>query len=200
MREPLQERVARVVDEIDDLKAVFYPLRVELSSGRIEIQTTLDRAMMDVVSSASIPIFAEPVQADGTLWVDGGTRDVSPIGAVVKRHNIDELYVLNTQSTDPTEGESVDNFAGVVQQTIDIMTTEIFRNDLRAFTDWNSVAKQAEAQGATIEHPRHDRDVEYVDATIIEPASGLPSGTTFSRAAMQRGIQAGRDAARKALS
>jgi len=196
---PLRRRIQRVVQHIDHLDAVFYPVRVMLETGSVEVQTVLDRAVLDVLASASIPILAEPVRRNGDHWIDGGTRDFSPISTVVERHAIDALYVLNTQTLDVTDRSTINDFVDVVQETVDIMTGEIFRNDLRGLTDWNDVARQAEEKGVTITHPRRNRPIKHIDATIIEPAAPLPPGTDFSRDAIEAGIASGRTAARAVL-
>ena len=145
---------------------------VSLVSGRYAVRTntedppvTDERLLEGIIASASIPVafpFVEQRDADGELedvLVDGGVRDLSPLGAVFRvEPPPDEIYVVLTSKLErenggfPRNGATPDtvetwkdDFFGtkvkgtdVLARTLELLTDEIYLSDVREALLWNS--------------------------------------------------------------
>lgn len=141
---------------------------VSLVSGKYEEWTPADRRFIErILASASIPVvfpfvnFAEnsKLGEKRDILVDGGVRNITPLKSAFKAQP-DEIYVLLT-SRMLMEGnvlpesavpeipyeQWLDNLAGtrvngldVLKRTVDILTDEIYLDDLREARQWNEIA------------------------------------------------------------
>ena len=155
---------------------------VSLVTGRYDVRTNTedgpdaeDRLLEAIIASASIPVFFpffEQRDAAGALvdvLVDGGVRDLSPLGAVFRQDPPpDEIYVVLTSKLKPESGGfpgSADRFPrngatpdkvetwkdnsigtkvngiDVLKRTVELLTDEIYLSDVREALLWNSAAK-----------------------------------------------------------
>ena len=157
---------------------------VSLVSGRYDIRTNTDpgpdaedRLLEGIIASASIPVafpFVEQRNAAGELvdvLVDGGVRNLSPLGSVF-RQEPDEIYLVLTSNLEPknhvfpgsaeqfpvngatrdTIDTWKDDFFGtkvkgtdVLARTLELLTDEIYLSDVREALLWNSAAKGIKA-------------------------------------------------------
>ncbi len=159
---------------------------VSLVSGRYDLRTNTedgpdadDRLLEGIIASASIPVafpFVAQRDAAGALvdvLVDGGVRDLSPLGAVFREDPPpDEIYVVLASKLEPESGgfpgsadrfprngatpDKVDtwkdNFFGtkvngthVLARTLELLTDEIYLSDVREALLWNSAVKGIKA-------------------------------------------------------
>ncbi|MGB0424735.1 MAG: patatin-like phospholipase family protein, partial [Flavobacteriales bacterium] len=108
-----------------------------------------------VEASTAIPLVWEPVnvvnheKGSDQQLVDGGVRDVSPLGSVI--HLMDEnpgaeniMVVINCSSgMNKTEDYKDKNIAQLALRSLnDIAISEIFDNDLKEFIDKNYILEQ----------------------------------------------------------
>ncbi len=119
-----------------------------------------------IMASASIPVvfpFVD-VPSEEDVLVDGGVRNMTPLSSAFKEQP-DEIYVLLTsrlkKTTDglPPSGAEPhsykkwdDNWLGtsvggldVLERTLDILTDEVYLEDLNSAKNWNAVASAIEA-------------------------------------------------------
>ncbi len=152
---------------------------VSLVSGRYDVRTNTEdppdadeRLLEGIIASAAILVafpFVEQRDAGGALvdvLVDGGVRDLSPLGAVFREDPPpDEIYVVLTSKLErenggfPRNGATPDkvdtwkdNFFGtkdngihVLARTLELLTDEIYLSDVREALLWNSAVKGIKA-------------------------------------------------------
>ena len=126
---PLAKLVARNVD-VGKIKKKLTIGVVDLVDGEYhKINPEHPQFLSMLVASASIPIILGPPVFG--RYVDGGVRNVSPVSDVLNE-SPDKIIVINCGDPDlPKHGKKPKNVVDVAQRTLDIMMSEIFRNDLK---------------------------------------------------------------------
>jgi NTE family protein len=154
-----------------------------------------------VLASTVMPIIWEPVDISPDLpaMVDGGVRNISPIGDVLD-YDPDEIVIINcsAQASHPLP-EPPPNIVKIGLRTLDILLNELFVGDMREFLRINDLVRQAEAQGIVLYNPGTSKPLKYYDCKIIEPEEPLGDTLDFSQATIQRSIEAGIKRARQVL-
>jgi NTE family protein len=134
---------------------------VSLVSGTYQEWTPADDDFLEkLVASTAIPVVFPLVRVGKDVLVDGGVRNITPLSSAFKAKP-DELYVLLTsrvifeangeppdsavQPHDPRQWD--ENWLGtgvsgldVLKRTLDILTDEIYLDDIRGALDWNRIA------------------------------------------------------------
>lgn len=199
-----------------------------------------DRFLQMLLASSAIPVVFpfQRVKAFGEnpkdVLVDGGVRNVSPLSSAFKA-GAEEIYLLLASKVlpDPKEKDGVpptatmkhdydrwdDNWLGtkvdgldVLKRTVDILTDEVYLDDIRNAIKWNKVRKLAdelaaaehpEAPGARAVAARLQEALEgmkrrYVPLHIIAPRqwySNTNASTDFFPSFIDRAIQHGEEVA-----
>lgn len=132
-----------------------------------------------IVASASIPVVFPPVtfKDQREVLVDGGVRNITPLASALAAKP-DEVYVLLTSRLQ-MEGEVFsenavqkmpyedwqDNLLGtrvsgleVLKRTVEILTDEIYLDDLRSAMRWSSLAEAVQKLQTLAEVPGHLSD------------------------------------------
>jgi len=193
------------------LKAEFDPslITVDLRIGAVSlvsgeyIQFTKDSPNLAeaILSSTVMPIIWTPVDISPEFpaMVDGGLRNISPLGDVLAQ-DPDELVVINCQQQEPVPLNAPP--ADVLQiglRTLDLMINEIFINDLRELQRINLLVQQAAAKGLTLTHPRIGRALRDIPCYVIDPDYDLGDTLDFSQETIQASLKAGVRRAREVL-
>jgi NTE family protein len=142
--------LVQLINESLDVKAVAASGRkvrvgcTSWSTGeyRLAEETDPDFAKW-VAASASFPVFLEPVEVDGQLWTDGGVRSVTPLGTAI-RLGADEIDVIMCTNPDiPNLWDPAGQHAipGFLERTVDLMSDEIIRADLKVCGLKNDIAE-----------------------------------------------------------
>ena len=153
-----------------------------------------------VLASTAIPIVYEPVHKidfvneDGQIVssfnnVDGGIRNVSPLGDVVKRINQDqedcEYVVIIVNCSDgrikPVNFNNMGLGHIATRSINDIAMTEVFNNDLAQFLQTNDLVGQTAAWDNQIalydyswsERKRTNKPLRKFKTVLIEPQTGV---------------------------
>ncbi|SFT75237.1 NTE family protein [Lishizhenia tianjinensis] len=150
-----------------------------------------------VLASTAIPMIWNPVESvsfygkNGVYTsknnVDGGVRNVSPLGDVIKLINQDpnseyKIIVINCNSGTPkVEDYSGKSIAAIAARSVyEIAITEVFNNDVEHFTKLNDVVKQAQAWDSEIVLFGSDKhQIKDFDAVIINPSKGIDMGSSL---------------------
>jgi NTE family protein len=154
-----------------------------------------------ILASAAIPVVFPPVDVspDYPAMVDGGVRNLTPIGDVLSQEP-DEIVIINCGREQPeTLLKPPENLLTIGLRTLDIMQNEIFVNDMKTFLRINALVKQAEEQGTTLQHPKSGRPLKYFHCQVIEPESDLGWILDFSQKSIQASIRQGVKRAREVL-
>lgn len=199
--QPLQRMLAQEF-EPDKISADLRIGAVSLVSGEyVEFRGDHPQLREAVLASTVMPIIWTPVDVSPLYpgMVDGGVRNISPIGDVLDV-DPDEIVIINCSAQ---AAETLTNSPGDVMKigmrTLDLLLNELFQSDLREFLRINALVQQAAAHGVTLYHPSNGRPLKYYDCKIIEPEGPLGDVLDFSQPAVQRAMQAGLQRARQVL-
>ena len=191
----------------------------------------------DVLASAAIPVMFPPVwqQSNQQVLVDGGVREITPLSSAF-RATPSEIYVLMASRAIKAEDGSLprntsypnkytrwdDNFLGtrvtgldILKRTIEILTDEIYLDDIRGALAWNRILKTIHNYievTSNIEMPtalqnaqaelRTDLDLvakRYIPIHVIAPQEWYGetnSGLAFDPGMIAKAIEHGRVVAR----
>jgi len=153
-----------------------------------------------VLASTAIPILWAPVKLPPPYGdtVDGGVRNVSPLGDVLG-DDPDEVVIINCNPRKPEKREKpLGNILDIGRRSLDIAVNEIFATDIREFLRINRNVKEAEAAGVTLHH-EDGRPYKYFEYKLIEPEEHLGDSIDFSQEATQKRLKAGRKRAEEVL-
>jgi NTE family protein len=145
-----------------------------------------------VLASTAIPIIWAPVDISPDLpdMVDGGVRNVSPIGDVLDT-GPDEVVIINCnpQLMQTSDGP-LRNALTIGKLALETTMNEIFITDIREFQRINRLALQAREAGVTLYDEDGDPYTCYA-SVLIEPDEPLGDTLAFSPEAAQRYMAAG---------
>ncbi|MFZ5905823.1 MAG: patatin-like phospholipase family protein [Nitrospirota bacterium] len=206
---------------------------VSLVSARYHEWSPNDPSFMNkLVASASIPVVFPYVDLKSArdVLVDGGVRNISPLSSAFDAQP-DEIYVLLTSRlvkdnlTLPDSGVQEhdyeqwdDNWLGtkvsgldVLKRTIEILTDEIYLDDIRGALEWNEIIKHIDAVRLASQSRTLPVDVgnalselsgrvkkRYVPLFVIAPQEWFGDenkSTEFSPALIEQAINHGREIA-----
>lgn len=194
-----------------------------------------------ILASTAIPVVFPPVWREvrgepNDVLVDGGAREITPLSSAFRaRPGPDEIYVLLTSrtlkqpdgsfpvnATMPTQyGDWDDNWLGtavsgidILQRTVDILTDEIYLDDIRGALKWNRVLEDtgklltaARAVGGppaltaavkTLEASLAANGKRTVSIKVLAPREwygGNNSATAFAPELIRKAIDHGREVA-----
>lgn len=152
-----------------------------------------------VLASTAVPVYWAPEEVGGHgPMVDGGVRNVTPIGDVLDTAP-DEVVIINCNPREPkTLDEPPGNIFDIAIRSLDIAVNEIFVGDVREFRRINSLVKQAEAKGVTL----GDEDgspYKHIECHVIEPQQQLGGTVDFSLETVHASMKEGWSAAAAVL-
>ena len=219
---PLRKLLERVADE-GKLRASGIQLRVgvaNLGTGQFLAVDERSSNIDDwVYASCAMPVFFDPMEttgADGVKeqWVDGGVRDVTPLGTAL---DLGARAVLVVRASPPPQPGPARTFPDLIKiglRAVDILQSEVSANDTATAGLINDLiaarAAQARAlddagigstQAALILKPFDDQIAKYHFAPIrvIEPEVEFSETLEFDPAKIRTAIEAGRKAASDAF-
>ncbi len=199
--EPLRRMLSEEFEQ-EKIKADLRVGAVSLVTGEyIEFRRDDPYLEEAVLASTVMPIIWEPVDVSDLYpaMVDGGVRNISPIGDVLDAEP-DEIVIINCSPEKfDALGEPPPDIVKIGLRTLDILLNELFRSDMREFVHINDLVQQAEVQGFHLRHPGKERLLKYYDCKIIEPAHPLGDTLDFSQETVQRSLQAGVEQAKRVL-
>ncbi|PHR45465.1 MAG: Patatin [Fluviicola sp.] len=195
---PLKKKLQKYLDRSLIKGTKFFCGFVSLDSGKYhsvshdEFSTDND-FVNGVLSSASIPMIWNPVEKisfrDGlktvvsTNNIDGGVRNVSPLGDLIKHINQDKkhrykIIVINCSHPTPKHKDYSNKSIGTIayRSLYEIAMNEIFNNDVNHFIKINDLIKQAESNGHSLTEI-NGTQLRSFDATIINPDQHIDLGS-----------------------
>jgi NTE family protein len=199
--EPLQ-RMLHQEFEPEKIQADLRIGAVSLVSGEyVEFHPDSPGLAQAILASTVMPIIWEPVDVspEHQSMVDGGVRNISPIGDVLEAEP-DEVVIINCspESSDVLPMPPA-NIGKIGLRTLDLLLNELFRSDMSEFIRINHLVQQAAAHGVTLYHPKSGKPLKYYDCKIIEPEEPLGDTLDFSQPSVQRSLKAGLERARQVL-
>ena len=199
--EPLKKRIHQEFERNRIVKDVRIGAVSLLSGEYVEFRKDDPDLEAGVLASTVMPIIWTPVDIspDCRSMVDGGVRNITPIGDVLDAEP-DEIVIINCspEASTPLPAPPA-NLKEIGLRTLDILLNELFRSDMQEFLKINALVRQAQAQGITLLNPTDGRPLKYYDCKIIEPLEPLGDTLDFSRQAIQHSMEAGILRAREVL-
>jgi NTE family protein len=191
--EPLWRRLQGEVS-LEMIRADLRVGAVSLMSGEyIQFRRDDPELVKAVLASTVMPVIWDPVDVspEHIEMVDGGVRNVSPLGDVLKDEP-DEIVVINCFPRKPDALlERPKNVVQVGLRALDLLLNELFQNDLREFLRINELVRQAEKRGVTLVNPGSGKPYKYYACSIIEPEYSLGETLDFSQETIQRSLAEG---------
>ena len=185
---------------------------VGLREGRLHYFDETDPNIAEwVIASSAVPATYQPlVTSDGDKWVDGGVRDITPLGAVIDRRPKAILVILASNSREGAgrSSKKYDDLVDIGLRAAGILANEVFVNDIAQAARINSLLDARAAQRkvlaglglsdadvAAVMAPIEAQVERYRDVPImlIEPDAdfALPSSTSFAPDEIARTIAHG---------
>lgn len=187
--EPLLKNIKRMVDP-RKFKKEFTFGSVDLQSGRYKTRIVdartewtkedVDLYHRELLASSTIPIIWKPIHVSDKYpsQVDGGLRNMTPIGSVLGS-DIDCVVVILLNPIDLGITKKFNNLVDISKRTLEILTHEVFLNDLIKFETVNDAVKQAEEHG--YEYKRSNGEpYKHVKSLIIHPSDSLGDSFKFT--------------------
>ncbi|MFV1957906.1 MAG: patatin-like phospholipase family protein [Planctomycetota bacterium] len=194
---PLQRFVRQRLDPVR-LRASGKELRVgavSLDDGGYRLFDQHDDAIVEaVLASAAFPAFLEPIRIRGTLFTDGGIRNVTPLGAAIDA-GADRVDVLLTE---PSRLETAwgrfrrmpPSAPELAVRALEIMLNEIVENDLVVARRTNDVLRHESIPGK-----------RHVEVRVLRPSRPLTfDSLTFEREDLDAALLQGLEDARAWLA
>lgn len=168
---PLQKLIKQRIDPevIKKAPVLLHVGATNIFNGEIKYVDPQDPNFLDyVVASTAIPIMMPVKVINGQPYLDGGLRDVAPLGKAINE-GADDIVCVCCQS------EKLDNqtynyrdLVVMVDKVMDIVVNEIVNNDVKMVDKINELIS---------EHQGHDgsRHAKYkpVATTLIRPATEI---------------------------
>ncbi len=198
--EPLYRLLKKEL-EVDKIQADLRIGSVSLVSGAyVEFRSTSPGLAKAVLASTVMPVIWPPVKVseEFQFMVDGGVRNISPIGDVLDS-DPDEIVIINcgAEAIDPMASPPK-TVVDIGMRTLDILLNELFVSDMREFMQINLLVQQAADHGLTLTNSS-GKPLKYYDCKVIEPVSPLGDTLDFSKGSIQSSLVAGEERAQIVL-
>lgn len=168
----------------------LYMGAVVLETGEYRSLEPDGHVVDQILASASLPLFFPPVRYGNCHWYDGGLRNITPLAEVFQDKPKEIVVVVTSPLSETTRFKTFEG-AGMLElagRSLEILTHEIFLNDLQLAQQRNNIAKAG------------NTDWHYAPIKIVAPKESLELDTLdFSPEALRRLYTAGQGAARAAF-
>lgn len=158
----------------------------DTGEARVATQDTLRLADW-VLASAAFPVMFEPIEINGELWSDGGLRSVTPLGEAIKAGatEIDVIMCSDPYARSPFKSKDKSAIPDFLLRTLDIMSDEIMRADLKICGLKNDlVTLNSKYRKVTIDR-------------VVAPSQDVGDSLDFSQAGIQKLKELGYQNARR---
>jgi NTE family protein len=196
---PLKKKLEKYLNRDEIKNTTFISGFVSLNSGiyhsvlHHQYKSNTD-FVNGVLASTAMPLIWSPVDninfnsENGLIQsknnVDGGIRNVSPLGDVIKLINQDKdsqykVIVINTNSGVPKQKDFANKsiFDIAFRSLYEIVMTEVFNNDIGFFTKVNHIVKQASAWDHEITlFNEKNRQIKSFESIVINPRPDFDLG------------------------
>jgi NTE family protein len=182
---PLQGWVRSGVDQkrVEASGRKLRVVAVSLNTGETRVATEASANIAGWVNaSAAFPVMLTPIEIEGQSWVDGGLRSITPLGEAIRAGatEIDMILCSSTKLIAPYQPKGHSAIPGCLMRSLDIMTNQILRDDLKICELKNKLA---------VKGSQH----KLIKLRVLEPsvAELTPDSLEFTQAIVQNLIQIG---------
>jgi len=163
---------------------------VSLDTGDTRVATESSENIPEWVSaSAAFPVMLTPIEIEGQSWVDGGLRSITPLGEAIRAGatEIDVILCSSTKLIPPYQPKKHAAIPGCLMRSLEIMTNQILRDDLRICGLKNELALRG--------GPHRQIKLRVLEPQVPELT---PDSLEFTQTIVKKLIQIGYDDACKA--
>lgn len=184
---------------------------VSLQSGEFR---TIDESVPNihnwVYASCAMPTFFDPLQtSDRQQWVDGGVRDVTPLGSALELNPSGVIVVRASPLQSPAKNKFFDGLVPIGLRAVALLQSEVSRNDLAntsLINDMLAARDQLftalEASGISgpaaskllLPLDRQLSKYRFAQVRVIEPEKEFADTLEFDPSKILEAIEAGRAA------
>lgn len=213
----LKQLLEEAADD-DKLRSTGKKLRLGVVNLGTGVFRTIDENVPGihnwVYASCAMPVFFEPLKtraADGTeeQWVDGGVRDVTPLGSAMELNPRGIIVVRASPKPEPGEARTYGDLIQIGLRAVGILQSEVSMNDLANATLINDMIAARGAQyralealgisgqqAASVLRPLDLQLAKYrfVPNVVIEPEKEYLDTLEFDAVKIAEAMEAGRDA------
>jgi NTE family protein len=197
---PLRALIERYLGDCPRFEVPFTAGRVDLETGDYEsdVHPGTPAFVDEILASTAIPVTWPPVRIGDTAFVDGGVREITPIGDVIDHEPDRVIIVVTDRRAEEWANEQPDHLLDVAQQTVPVLVDNTFAGDLDLYLTINRAAQQVEALGGTFTDAA-GRPYRAYETLFIAPAKPLGDALDFTRDVLDWRIERGYEATRSAL-
>ena len=194
---------------------------VDLRLGVVSLQSgefrTIDKTVSNIAdwvyASCAMPVFFDPlVTSDKQQWVDGGVRDVTPLGAALELNPTGVIVIRASPVSGSATTKTFNGLIPIGLRSVNLLQSEVSRNDLANTSLINDmlaardqIFSALEANGTTATEAARlllplDRQLShyrFAQVRVIEPEEAFSDTLEFDPAKIARAIDAGRAAVDK---
>lgn len=191
---------------------------IDLRLGVVSLQSgefrTIDKSVPDifnwVYASCAMPVYFDPLQtSDKQQWVDGGVRDVTPLGAALELNPSGVIVIRASPASKPAKTKTYGGLIPIGLRAVSLLQSEVSRNDLANTSLINDmlaardqIFQALEANGSSASEASRlllplDRQLSayrFAQVRVIEPEEEFSDTLEFDPAKIRRAIDAGRAA------
>lgn len=184
---------------------------VSLQSGEFR---TIDESVPNihnwVYASCAMPTFFDPLQtSDKQQWVDGGVRDITPLGSALELNPSGVLVIRASPTSNPASKKDFGGLVSIGLRSAALLQSEVSRNDLAntaLINDMLAARDQLftalEASGISgiaaskllLPLDRQLSKYRFAQVRIIEPDKDFSDTLEFDPGKIKEAIEAGRAA------
>lgn len=198
---PLKRKLEKYISQREMKGTRYYCGFVSLDTGKYhsvhsDSFLTNEDFINGILASTAIPVVWKPVPkinfktpsgiVCSTNNVDGGVRNVSPLGDIIKLINEEDaeykIIVINCNSgTVKQEDFGKKSIGAITSRSVyDIALTEIFNNDVNNFMKINELVKQTkQVYNNIILKNKYAKELKAFDAVVINPHKDIDLGSAL---------------------
>ena len=198
---PLKRKLEKYISQREMKGTKYYCGFVSLDTGKYhsvhsDSFLTNEDFINGILASTAIPVVWKPVPkinfrtpsgiVCSTNNVDGGVRNVSPLGDIIKLINEEDaeykIIVINCNSgTVKQEDFGKKSIGAITSRSVyDIALTEIFNNDVNHFMKINELVKQTkQVYDNAILKNKYAKELKAFDAIVINPHKDIDLGSAL---------------------
>lgn len=198
---PLKRKLEKYISQREMKGTKYYCGFVSLDTGKYhsvhsDSFLTNEDFINGILASTAIPVVWKPVPKINfrtpsgiicsTNNVDGGVRNVSPLGDIIKLINEEDaeykIIVINCNSgTVKQEDFGKKSIGAITSRSVyDIALTEIFNNDVNHFMKINELVKQTkQVCDNVILKNKYAKELKAFDAVVINPHKDIDLGSAL---------------------
>jgi len=191
---------------------------IELRLGVVSLQSgefrTIDQSLPNihdwVYASCAMPVYFDPLEtSDKQQWVDGGVRDVTPLGSALELNPSGVLVIRASPVSKPAKKKKFGGLIPIGLRTVGLLQSEVSRNDLANTSLINDMLaardqmfKLMEAAGISATQAsklvlpldKQLSNYRFAQVRVIEPEEEFSDTLEFNPAKIAKAIDAGRAA------